>query len=177
MVEVVHGLTGGLKNGSSLKSLSSSPRVYITSSRLVEDPMTAVRRTAATKRTLMKMKMSRNASGRSNSQSDGKKSPNSPNSNDEDPKRSKADESPSESDSESCTYSPSKQPCDNNSGNNQARSIFHRRMRNHSAPVSITPIESSNDPPEIVCDVGSSCIYSDSLHISLLIINLTPSIF
>lgn len=157
MVEVAHGVTDAIADEDSIPALSS-PRLLVTSSHLIEDPMTAIRRTAATKRTLMKMRTSRNAANRSplsGSPRDESKSPSSPSSSaDEDPKRSKADKCPND-ESDPCKYSPSKLSHDSISCNGQARPIFQRRIRNHSAPVSLTLVGSSKSPTEIVCDVGS----------------------
>lgn len=162
MVEVEHGISGAITNEDSSLALSP-PKLLVSSSRPIDDHMAAIRRTAASKRSLMKMRASRNAI--SGSQQDGpprdeSKSPGSPNSSaDEDPKRSKADRSTNESDP--CKYSPSKNARGEDPGNSQVRSVFQRRMRNHSAPVYLTPNDNctskSPPPPEIVCD--ASCLF------------------
>ncbi|VDL57908.1 unnamed protein product [Hymenolepis diminuta] len=156
MVEVAHGITDAIADEDSIPALSS-PRLLVTSGHLIEDSMTAIRRTAATKRTLMKMRTSRNATNRSplsGSPRDESKSPSSPSSSaDEDPKRSKADKC-SNDESDPCKYSPSKLSHDGISCNGQARPIFQRRIRNHSAPVSLTLVGGSKSPTEIVCDLS-----------------------
>lgn len=156
MVEVVHGISDAITDEDSIPALSS-PRLLANSSHLVEDPITAMRRTTAAKRTLMKMRASRNAANRSSldeSPRDESKSPSSPNSSaDEDPKRSKSDKSPND-ESHPCKYSPDKPSRGIVPGNSQTGSIFQRRMRNHSAPVSLTPIDVSKSSTEIVCDLS-----------------------
>ena len=150
MVEVKHGISGALIGEDSPQPLSPS-KLHMSSSRPLDDHMAAVRRTAASKRSLLKMRASRNSTGLSTSR-DESKSPNSPvSSADEDPKRSKAEKSSSPPGSpKSSVESPPLK--------GQVKPLFQRRTRNHSAPLFLTPVENcatrASNSSEIVCYVS-----------------------
>ncbi|VDM24970.1 unnamed protein product [Hydatigera taeniaeformis] len=155
MVEVTHGVSGTLIGEDSSQSLTS-PKLHVSSGRPSDDHMAAIRRTAASKRSLLKMRASRSTTSRSrsdlSSSRDESKSPSSPGSSaDEDPKRSKAERSSSDSE-----CSPSESPKASLDG--QIRPLFQRRTRNHSAPMILTPIEScatkTSNSPAIVCELS-----------------------
>ncbi|EUB62442.1 Cyclin-G2 [Echinococcus granulosus] len=155
MVEVTHGISGTLTNEDASQPLTS-PKLHVSSGRLPDDHMAAVRRTAASKRSLLKIRASRSITSCNRSDlftsRDESKSPSSPSSSaDEDPKRSKA-ERPS-SDPE---CSPSGSPKASLDG--QTRPLFQRRTRNHSAPILLTSIESCGtktlNSPAIVCELS-----------------------
>lgn len=154
MVEVTHGIPSTLIGEDSSQPLTS-PKLHVSSGRPSDDHMATIRRTAASKRSLLRMRASGGPNSRSHSDlsssRDESKSPSSPGSSaDEDPKRSKAERSSSYS--ECSPESPKASP------DGQVKSLFQRRARNHSAPIFLTSIENcvakTSNSPAIVCEVS-----------------------
>ncbi|KAL5970752.1 Cyclin-G2 [Taenia solium] len=154
MVEVTHGISSTLIGEDSLQPLTS-PKLHVGSGHPSDEHMATIRRTAASKRSLLRMKASGSSNSRGcselSSSRDESKSPSSPvSSADEDPKRSKAERSSSYS--ECSPESPKATP------GGQVKPLFQRRTRNHSAPIFLTSIENcvtkTSNSPAIVCELS-----------------------
>ena len=150
MVEVTPSISSA-SMGEESQSLSP-PKLHINSNRSSDDHMAAVRRTAASKRSMLKVRASRSSSGLPATR-DESKSPNSPSSSaDEDPKRSKAEKStsPPSGSPESPVEAPPLKGL--------TKPLLQRRTRNHSAPLFLAPMENdvtkTSKSPKIICDVS-----------------------
>ncbi len=180
MVEVSQNLSGILLNEDKSSQPTAAVKHHLNAGRKnfpTDDQLAALRRSAvaASKRSLMKMRNprgGRTASQSTNNASAGaQKSPNSPSpsAGEEDPKRSRAEASPSSLGEPGLTNTPPKQrkamvPTGPSSEVRQ-KPLFQRRARNHSAPLFLESIDqgaANKAPahPEIVCQVSHTAFIS-----------------